>query len=336
MVGIRRPSLSTCRARTASRSSRSWSPRSILLTGIMGVLGHRRPGRRRQHLQPRARTGRRASARDHRGSPVDPVRPAGADHDRAARSGDSRGWPTRRSAERLDDRAAQHQLHGRGRHLLGRRLQRRHGPARDRRLLPGRHGSTTPAQCLPYLGRTGSIAGNGTAAARRRATAASTPTSTAPSTASSTPRAARARTAPAPTATPTTTSGSSCSCAGTRPRHALRAAVRDGPEPRAVGRAGRHRAHAGQTTVGPNTRPGARLHGDDQLPAGGCAWYVDGTAKGQATGSLTTWNFTWHLGARQHDQHDAETRRGPRRHIPRLGQGRSTSTARRAPRRPRP
>jgi prepilin-type N-terminal cleavage/methylation domain-containing protein len=154
-------------------------------------------------------------------------------------------------------------------------------------------GSTTPAQCLTYLGRTGDIAGNGTAVGdcgidtnRDGSVDGLTDTSGAPCT--------------------------NCSGTDSNPNDYKRIVVlvrwnkglgtRYALQSTTVPNPGLAAAPA-VTVLSPASRnvvPGDQILNFtvtlNRTPAA-VPWYVDGTAHGQATGSGTSWAFSWDLGA---------------------------------------
>jgi type II secretory pathway pseudopilin PulG len=157
-------------------------------------------------------------------------------------------------------------------------------------------GSTTPAQCRQYLGRSGSIAGNGTAAAPAMGDCGIdtnfdgtvdglADTSGGPCT--------------------------NCSGADKNPndykrivvlvrwnrglgtRYALQSATI--PNPGLSAAPAVSSLTPVSKLVAPNT-DSISFTATTSFPPATVAWYVDGTSQGQATGSLTTWNVTWPLG----------------------------------------
>jgi prepilin-type N-terminal cleavage/methylation domain-containing protein len=159
-------------------------------------------------------------------------------------------------------------------------------------------GSTTPAQCLTYLGRSGSIAGSGAAPGGSAAAGDCGIDSNFDGAVDAL----------------ADTSGAPCTnCSGTdsNPNDYKRVVVL------VRWNKGLGTRYALQSTTLPNPglaaapaittlTPASKTMGQgDQLinfnitlntPAATVAWYVDGTGKGQATGSGVTWGFQWDLG----------------------------------------
>jgi len=159
-------------------------------------------------------------------------------------------------------------------------------------------GSTTPSQCLTYLGRAGSIAGTGAASG---ATAADC--------------GIDSNFDGAVDGLVDSSGGpcSNCSGADTNPndykrivvlvrwnrglgtRYALQSATI--PNPGLSAAPAVSALSPVSTTVLPGTPQPVSFLATTSFPATTVAWYVDGTFQGQASGSLTSWNVQWNMGS---------------------------------------